>query len=67
MTATVHDLLAELGHAHDFAGVWAGRSFDSTGTLPQRARPPPRCTRATPPNLALSDPPAQQRRSITKC
>jgi len=32
-------------------GVWAGRSFDSAGDLPQRARPPPRCTRATAPTL----------------
>jgi hypothetical protein len=32
-------------------GVWAGRSFDSADNLPQRARPPPRCTRANPPNL----------------
>jgi len=32
-------------------GVWAGRSYDSAGDLPQRARPPPRCTRATAPTL----------------
>jgi len=34
-------------------GVWAGRSFDSADNLPQRALPPPRCTRATPPNLTV--------------
>ncbi len=34
-------------------GVRAGRSFDSAANLPQRARPPPRCTRATPPNLTV--------------